>query len=282
MTRLFCDIPIRFTYFWFCLEYSVICFSVKSSANPTHLNTPTAPWKIWIDTGGTFTDCLAVDPAGTKTRIKILSSGRLRGRITRKIGPAVFEFDAPWLFTDQLLKGYIFSLRDHEETSRVVSINFSNKTLIIAEELPDVKQADFEIYSGEEAPVLAARLLTQTPLRRPLPPVDMRLGTTRGTNALLERKGARTLLVVTKGFKDLLYISNQQRPSLFQLNIPEPPLLYSDILEIDARMDEKGEILAPFVPESLSLNRLQDYDSVAIRCCMPTKMTYMKKRLKTF
>ncbi|CAG4988768.1 hypothetical protein DYBT9275_00154 [Dyadobacter sp. CECT 9275] len=228
------------------------------------MNTPTAPWKIWIDTGGTFTDCLAVDPAGTKTRIKILSSGRLRGRITRKIGPAVFEFDAPWLFTDQLLKGYIFSLRDHEETSRVVSINFSNKTLIIAEELPDVKQADFEIYSGEEAPVLAARLLTQTPLRRPLPPVDMRLGTTRGTNALLERKGARTLLVVTKGFKDLLYISNQQRPSLFQLNIPEPPLLYSDILEIDARMDEKGEILAPFVPESLSLNRLQDYDSVAI------------------
>ena len=228
------------------------------------MNTSTIPWKIWIDTGGTFTDCLAIDPTGVKTRIKILSSARLRGRITRKIGPSIFEFDAPWFYADELLTGYIFSLRNHEETSRVVSINFSNKTLIVAKDFPDVTQADFEIYSGEEAPVLAARLLTQTPLHQTLPHIDMRLGTTRGTNALLERKGARTLLVVTRGFKDLLYIGNQQRPSLFQLNIPEPGLLYAGVLEIDARMDAQGSILDPFVPESLLLHNLRDYDSIAI------------------
>ena len=78
-------------------------------------------------------------------------------------------------------------------------------------------------------PVLAARLLTGTPFPTPLPAMEMRLGTTKGTNALLERKGAKTLLVVTKGFKDLLYIGNQQRPSLFQLNIPEPALLYMPV-----------------------------------------------------
>jgi 5-oxoprolinase (ATP-hydrolysing) len=61
-----------------------------------------------------------------------------------------------------------------------------------------------DLFTHEEAPVLATRLLTQTPLNQPFPALEIRLGTTKGTNALLERKGGRVALLVTKGFSDLL------------------------------------------------------------------------------
>ena len=61
-----------------------------------------------------------------------------------------------------------------------------------------------------------------SPIEGPIPSkllVSVRIGTTIGTNALLERKGARTALLMTKGFKDLLKIGNQSRPKIFELNI---------------------------------------------------------------
>lgn len=228
-------------------------------------NTPATTWQIWIDTGGTFTDCLAIDPAGNKTRIKVLSSSCLRGRITGKISPNTHRFEASWPYDGDLFKNYTFKLHGSDETSRVIHIDRQQHTITLADDLAFTQPADFEITTGEEAPILAARVLTQTPLDNPLPPIAMRLGTTRGTNALLERKGAKTLLVVTKGFKDLLYIGNQQRPSLFQLDIPEPKLLYSEVLEIEERLDAGGNVL-----EELKLTQIQDgnrpadYNSVAI------------------
>ena len=76
-----------------------------------------------------------------------------------------------------------------------------------------------ELRSGEEAPLLAARLITGTPFGGSLPPVAMRLATTRGTNALLERRGAPMAHFITAGFEDLLDIGGQQRPDLFALHI---------------------------------------------------------------
>ena len=64
----------------------------------------------------------------------------------------------------------------------------------------------------------------------------VKMGTTVGTNALLERKGERTLLAITKGFRDQLRIAYQNRPKLFDLNIKLPELLYSDVIEIDERL----------------------------------------------
>jgi len=64
----------------------------------------------------------------------------------------------------------------------------------------------------------------------------VRMGTTVATNALLERKGAKFALAITKGFGDLLEIGYQNRPSLFDLNIKKPPLLYSAVAEIDERV----------------------------------------------
>ncbi|KHN74521.1 5-oxoprolinase [Toxocara canis] len=62
------------------------------------------------------------------------------------------------------------------------------------------------------------------------------MGTTVATNALLERKGERCALLITKGFKDLLYIGNQTRPSIFEFDICLPDVLYEEVIEVDERV----------------------------------------------
>ncbi|MBV8703309.1 MAG: 5-oxoprolinase, partial [Acetobacteraceae bacterium] len=74
----------------------------------------------------------------------------------------------------------------------------------------------------------------------PIPPgaVDsVKMGTTVATNALLERKGERTLLVVNRGFADCLRIGNQARPRLFELAIRLPSMLYEQVVEVAGRVD---------------------------------------------
>ena len=65
---------------------------------------------------------------------------------------------------------------------------------------------------------------------------SIRMGTTVATNALLERKGERIAMVVTKGFKDCLEIGNQSRPRIFDLAIRKPDVLYEKVIEIDERV----------------------------------------------
>ncbi len=82
----------------------------------------------------------------------------------------------------------------------------------------------------------------------PIPPgriEAVKMGTTVATNALLERKGERTLLVITKGLRDLLRIGYQNRPRLFDLNIVLPELLYDEVIEVEERVSADGEIVTP-------------------------------------
>jgi len=65
---------------------------------------------------------------------------------------------------------------------------------------------------------------------------SIRMGTTVATNALLERKGEKIAMVVTKGFKDCLEIGNQSRPKIFDLAIRKPDVLYENVVEIDERV----------------------------------------------
>lgn len=65
---------------------------------------------------------------------------------------------------------------------------------------------------------------------------SIRMGTTVATNALLERNGERIVLVTTKGFRDLLYIGNQSRPKIFDLEIHMPDTLYDSVIEVDERL----------------------------------------------
>ncbi|PAA71548.1 hypothetical protein BOX15_Mlig031794g1 [Macrostomum lignano] len=80
---------------------------------------------------------------------------------------------------------------------------------------------------------------TDVPKGSPIPTEQIqwiRMGTTVATNALLERKGERFALLVTKGFRDLLYIGNQSRPDIFDLSISMPEMLYERVIEVDERV----------------------------------------------
>jgi 5-oxoprolinase (ATP-hydrolysing) len=71
---------------------------------------------------------------------------------------------------------------------------------------------------------------------------SVKMGTTVATNALLERKGERTLLVITKGFRDALRIGYQARPKIFARHIIKPAILYERVVEIDERVRADGTI----------------------------------------
>jgi 5-oxoprolinase (ATP-hydrolysing) len=71
----------------------------------------------------------------------------------------------------------------------------------------------------------------------------IKMGTTVATNALLERKGARVVLVVTEGFADVLEIGSQARPDIFARHIVKPDLLHSLVIEARERVTAEGEVL---------------------------------------
>ena len=73
----------------------------------------------------------------------------------------------------------------------------------------------------------------------------VRMGTTVATNALLQRRGARTALVITRGFGDALRIGYQNRPDIFALNIELPDMLYSHVVEAGERVSAQGEVIVP-------------------------------------
>ena len=94
-----------------------------------------------------------------------------------------------------------------------------------------------------DAAIAGIKRVLGVALDAPIPPglIDcVKMGTTVATNALLERKGERTLLVVNKGFADMLRIGNQARPRLFDLKVVLPSLLYEDVVEIAGRVGVDG------------------------------------------
>src|SRR2546421_8394155 len=71
----------------------------------------------------------------------------------------------------------------------------------------------------------------------------VKMGTTVATNALLERKGERTVLFITRGFRDALRIAYQNRPRLFDRHIVLPEMLYAEVCEVDERIAARGDTL---------------------------------------
>ena len=134
-------------------------------------------WQFWIDRGGTFTDIVALSPAGQ-------------------------------LFTDKLLSENPRQYRD----AAIAGIQ---------------------------------RILGRYSLQPPAAnqPFVVKMGTTVATNALLERQGDPTLLVITHGFADALRIGYQNRPQLFSLRIELPDMLYCSVLEVPERVGAHGEVL---------------------------------------
>ena len=90
---------------------------------------------------------------------------------------------------------------------------------------------------------------------------SVKMGTTVATNALLERKGDRTALVINSGFKDALRIAYQNRPHLFDRHIILPELLYEQVIETQGRYNAQGEEIIPFDVDDTKANLLKAFEA---------------------
>ncbi len=100
-----------------------------------------------------------------------------------------------------------------------------------------------KVLSSDHAPLAGIRRILELPDHDPIPPCEVKMGTTIATNALLERKGRLHALLITRGFADILEIGTQQRPDIFAICIVKPSVLYQNVVEIDERISARGEIL---------------------------------------
>jgi 5-oxoprolinase (ATP-hydrolysing) len=121
----------------------------------------------------------------------------------------------------------------------------------------------------EDAAVAGVRTLLKLGPTDPISPqwvAGIKMGTTVATNALLERKGERTLLVVTRGFRDALRIATQARPRLFDLHIVLPQMLYDQVIEANERIDARGRVIEALDQAALK-GELQQAHAAGYRSC---------------
>ena len=217
-----------------------------------------ARWEFWIDVGGTFTDCLAKSPDGVLHRHKLLSSGVTKGRVGSGSSSRFILDAARGGEPAEFWVGWRLAIVDRagEEIDGAAVIGFDaaagQLSLSGLAKDPLVGSA-YELRCELEAPAIAVRYLLKLPLAQPTPPVNLRLGTTRGTNALITRTGARTALITTRGFGDVLEIGFQARPRLFDLTIRKPPVLTTAVVEIDERTTDGGQVLV--APDEAAIRR---------------------------
>ncbi len=192
-------------------------------------------WEFWIDTGGTFTDCLGRSPSGDWYRAKVLSNSSMRARVRVVDGDDRLRISLEAECPDDFFKGFILKIPGLESEYGVRGYNSGTGEIFLDKSLArKLKPGELIIlqFIGE-APELGARLITATLGSASLPPARLRLATTKGTNALLEGKGAPTALFINRGLADLLVINTQQRPDLFALDINRPRPLHQEVVEVD-------------------------------------------------
>lgn len=216
-------------------------------------------WQFWIDVGGTFTDCIARSPGGALTTVKVLSSGVTKG--VARAGADARALVDPVRAGDAA--GFWIGCRLHRldaagrRVESAVVEDFDAATGTFRLDRENGPTNGYELDTGEEAPLLAIRTVLGLRIDAPLPVCDVRLGTTRGTNALLQRRGARTALLTTRGFADVLRIGNQDRPRLFDLAIVKPEPLHETVVEIDERIAAGGEVLRSVDPAAVRQTLLE-------------------------
>ncbi|MDX1924926.1 MAG: hydantoinase B/oxoprolinase family protein [Pirellulaceae bacterium] len=204
-------------------------------------------YHAWVDVGGTFTDCYVSRTAEKLKRCKLLSTGLVPISCARVVTDR--SMAAPELTADVAGFWVGADLRAMDEAGRKVArrrvVGFADGVIECDQEIASCVQARlrFEIDASLESPVLAVRRLLGCSLSQALPPLQVRLGTTRGTNALLTRRGAQTALAITSPFEGLLLIGDQTRPNLFELGIRKLPQLAHTVVGIHERLDAQGQVL---------------------------------------
>jgi 5-oxoprolinase (ATP-hydrolysing) len=115
-----------------------------------------------------------------------------------------------------------------------------------------------------DAAVAGIRRLLGCAPGRPVPAESIaavKMGTTLATNALLERTGEPTVLVITRGFRDALRIAYQNRPRIFAREIALPEMLYSRVIEADERLDAHGQVIVPLDEDAVTRDLRDAYDA---------------------
>ncbi len=236
-------------------------------------NTLPPLWEFWIDVGGTFTDCIARSPDGKLNSLKTLSSGITKG-VLEEINSGKSFRDSSYQETKpDFWKDYSINFLNEDGESIFSTLITSSKAniLTLSDNLPEhIKPGTrYEIHSSEEAPVFSIRKILNLCLNENIPAVSVKLVTTKGTNALLTRTGCRTAFVTTKGFKDVLLIGNQVRPSLFDLEIKKPAPLFEQAIEIEERISSDGTILVPVSVEKAreKFRKLKEFGIESVAIC---------------
>ena len=230
--------------------------------------------EFWIDVGGTFTDCLLRLPGQPTARHKVLSSGKVQGQVSPGSDHSAIIDPTRYRDAVNVWRGYRFQLLDDSgqiiAQATVQSFDPLTSRLELESPLPFAPSPGsvYLLDGGEEAPLLGMRYLLGISRHEPLPAADVRLGTTRGTNALLTRTGAQVALVITQGFADVLEIGSQSRPKLFELNIRKPTSLYSEVVEVAERLDAEGNVIIALdehrLREQLTALQSRGFHSLAI------------------
>ncbi len=221
-------------------------------------------WRIGVDIGGTFADCVGIAPDGTRRRIKILTDGRVRTLATR-VGDSTSTGTAhpqyaltalpPW--AAPALIGMTAVAADGSERVVLDACGANNGCVATipwashsagqnspggVDSPAETDSTCFDLKSGEEAPVLAARLMSGTPPGLPLGALELRVGTTRGTNALLEGNTDPVAAFVNEGLEGLFAIGTQQRLGLFDLVPRLPPTVVRGVFSVRGRRGADGSV----------------------------------------
>lgn len=250
-------------------------------------------WQFYVDVGGTFTDCIAVTPNGDVRTHKLLSSGTYKGPVVQ-VDATSLKIESSFAFPAQFFNGFSLLLIEKGVPQPVLQANVlasePNGLLQLAgspnlSSFAHLKDLFYELRSPEPAPICGIRFLRGIGTNTAIGQVNIKLGTTKGTNALLERTGARTALVTTVGFRDILAIGSQKRPRLFDLNIRKNKPLYEEVSEVAERLDARGRILVPLNDEDVSrkLKHLQQkgIESLAISLLHAHKNNTHEKKIET-
>lgn len=233
-------------------------------------------WRFSIDVGGTFTDVVACDGGGRLHTFKLLSSGAFRGVVPAGSAGAIMVDPARKSDPPDFWRGGRLTLMGPDgaarPAARVIEFDRSTGRLVMEGGLRLERWIGrpYELRGDDSAPVTAIRYLMGLRGGEDAGAIRVRLGTTRATNALLERRGARTALVTTRGFADVLRIGYQDRPALFELNIRRRRELAECVVEIDERLAADGRVLTPLRrdPVAGQLRRLRDAGIETLAVCL--------------
>ena len=228
-------------------------------------------WTIGVDTGGTFTDCVARCADGSVRRAKVPSSGELRARVISAAGRGLTLSGLPPL-PDAFWVGFEAIIGDHGPVAVTAASGAGSAAVTLQFDSPLAHAAEpgsvVRLRTACTAPVLAARIALERPLPEPLDDVDLRVGTTIGTNALLEGRTAHVMLVTTAGLEDALLIGDQRRRDIFAVAPSRREPLAQLRTGVRERMSATGEVVtalnASDLAQAETLARDAGCDAIAV------------------